>query len=33
MEKLNSGKNVLQDTTALGLGAAQNGHILERRVR
>ena len=23
----------LQDTTALGLGAARNGHILERKVR
>ncbi len=33
MEKLDSGKNVLQDTTALGLGAAKNGHILERKVR
>ncbi len=33
MEKLDQGEAVLQDTTALGLGAAKNGHILERRVR
>jgi YjjI family glycine radical enzyme len=33
MEKLANGEAVLQDTTALGLGASQNGHILERKVR
>ena len=33
LEKLDSGQAVLQDTTALGLGAAKNGHILERKVR
>ena len=33
MEKLNRGEAVIQDTTALGLGAAKNGHILERKVR
>lgn len=33
MKKLNEGQNVLQDTTALGLGAAKNGHILSRKVR
>ncbi len=33
MEKLNAGKAVIQDTTALGLGASKNGHILERKVR
>lgn len=33
MEKLDRGENVIQDTTALGLGAAKNGHILERKVR
>lgn len=33
IEKLNAGQNVLQDTTALGLGAVRNGHILERKVR
>lgn len=33
MEKLDAGKNVLHDTTALGLGASKNGHILERKVR
>lgn len=33
MEKLARGENVIQDTTALGLGAARNGHILERKVR
>lgn len=33
MEKLDSGKAVLQNTTALGLGASKNGHILERKVR
>ncbi len=33
MEKLDAGNNVIQDTTALGLGAAKNGHILERKVR
>jgi YjjI family glycine radical enzyme len=33
MDKLDKGQNVLQDTTALGLGAAKNGHILSRKVR
>ena len=33
MEKLDSGKAVLQNTTGLGLGASKNGHILERKVR
>lgn len=33
IEKLRQGQNVLQDTTHLGLGAANNGHILERKVR
>jgi YjjI family glycine radical enzyme len=33
MEKLANGEAVLQDTTALGLGASRNGHILERKVR
>lgn len=33
IEKLQAGQNVLQDTTHLGLGAALNGHILERKVR
>ncbi|WP_167957050.1 YjjI family glycine radical enzyme [Anaerosporobacter faecicola] len=33
MEKLKNGENVLQDTTALGLGSARNSHILERKVR
>lgn len=33
MEKLDNGEAVLQDTTALGLGASKNGHILERKVR
>jgi YjjI family glycine radical enzyme len=33
MEKLDKGIAVLQDTTALGLGASKNGHILERKVR
>ncbi|WP_455718078.1 YjjI family glycine radical enzyme [Anaerosporobacter sp.] len=33
MEKLKKGENVLQDTTALGLGASKNSHILERKVR
>ncbi len=33
LEKLSSGQAVLQDTTALGLGAAQNGHIFDRKVR
>lgn len=33
MNKLEEGQNVLQDTTALGLGAAKNGHILTRKVR
>ena len=33
MDKLKQGKSVLQDTVALGLGAAENGKILERKVR
>ena len=33
IEKLEKGENVLQDTTALGMGAKHNGHILERKVR
>ena len=33
LEKLAGGEAVLQDTTALGLGAARSGHILERKVR
>lgn len=33
MKKLEEGQNVMQDTTALGLGAAKNGHILSRKVR
>ncbi len=33
MKKLEEGQSVLQDTTALGLGAAKNGHILSRKVR
>ncbi|BCN30084.1 YjjI family glycine radical enzyme [Anaeromicropila herbilytica] len=33
MNKLESGENVLQDTTALGLGAVKTGHVLERKVR
>lgn len=33
MEKLKKGENVMLDTTALGLGAAENCKILERKVR
>jgi YjjI family glycine radical enzyme len=33
MDKLAAGKNVLQNTTALGLGAARNARILERKQR
>lgn len=33
MEKLDSGLNVRQNTTGLGLGAAKNGRILSRRIR
>ncbi len=33
IEKLAGGSAVLQDTTALGMGACKNGHILERKVR
>lgn len=33
IDKLNAGENVLQDTSALGQGAAENCHILERKVR
>lgn len=33
IEKLERGENVMLDTTALGMGAKQNGHILERKVR
>lgn len=33
IEKLDSGKQVLGNTTVLGSGAAKNLHILDRRVR
>ena len=33
MEKLDAGQNVRQNTTGLGLGAAKNCKILDRRVR
>ena len=33
IEKLEHGENVKHDTTALGMGAKHNGHILERKVR
>lgn len=33
IEKLEQGRNVLQDTTALGMGAKHNGKILERKIR
>lgn len=33
IEKLERGENVIHDTTALGMGAKHNGHVLERRVR
>lgn len=33
MEKLNSNRQVLQDTVVLGLGAVKNSRILERKVR
>ena len=33
MEKLNAGENVRQNTTGLGLGAAKNCRVLDRRVR
>ncbi len=33
IKKLEAGQNVLQDTTALGMGASKYGHILERKVR
>lgn len=33
IEKLEAGDNVLQDTTALGMGAKKNGKILERKIR
>ncbi len=33
IEKLRAGNNVLQDTTKLGMGSADNGRILERKVR
>jgi YjjI family glycine radical enzyme len=33
MDKLSSGKNVLQNTTALGLGSAVNAHVLKRKRR
>ena len=33
MEKLDKGENVLQNTTGLGLGAAKNCKVLDRRVR
>lgn len=33
IEKLASGQNVRQNTTGLGLGAKENGHALDRRIR
>jgi YjjI family glycine radical enzyme len=33
MDKLKAGERVLQNTTALGLGAANNAHVLERKRR
>ncbi|MCJ7690851.1 MAG: DUF3029 family protein, partial [Clostridiaceae bacterium] len=33
MEKLQKGKQVLQDTVALGLGAALNQRVLDRKIR
>lgn len=33
IEKLERGENVLQDTTALGMGAKHNSRIMERKVR
>lgn len=33
IEKLEKGNNVLQDTTALAMGAKHNGRVLERRIR
>lgn len=33
IEKLEKGESVLQDTTALGMGAKHNGKILERKIR
>ena len=33
LEKLSKSEAVIHDTSALGLGAARNGHILERKVR
>lgn len=33
MEMLDAGMAVMHDTTSLGLGAAKNGKILERKVR
>ena len=33
IEKLERGENVLQDTTALGMGSKHNSRILERKVR
>ena len=33
IEKLRSGQAVLQDTTALGLGATDNGKVQQRRIR
>ena len=33
IEKLERGENVLQDTTALGMGSVHNSRILERKVR
>jgi hypothetical protein len=33
MDKLSSGKSAVQNTTALGLGAAVHGHVLERKRR
>ncbi|MCR5101484.1 MAG: YjjI family glycine radical enzyme, partial [Butyrivibrio sp.] len=33
IDKLENGENVKHDTTALGMGAKHNGHILERKIR
>lgn len=33
IEKLDKGENVLHDTTELGKGAKENGHVYERKVR
>ena len=33
IEKLERGENVLQDTTALGMGAKHNSRVFQRKVR